>query len=79
MRLATPTPALTHALRKNVADVHKNMAKELGEELMAIPAHSSKICTRLGLPICAQLRSMGTPKDEAARAEPPAEPPAEKA
>ena len=38
-------------------DVHKNLAKELGDEFNRIPEASGKICTRLGLPICAQMRN----------------------
>ena len=49
-------------------DMHKNLAKELGDEFQRIPEASGKICTRLGLPICAQMRNA------VAKSEPPPQP-----
>jgi hypothetical protein len=62
-------------------DVHKNLAKELGDEFQRIPEASGKICTRLGLPICAQMRSAITKGDAQTQtpASPASPPPPQKA
>lgn len=50
-------------------DVHKGLVTELTEELQRIPASSGKICKRLGLPICAQMRAAVKPAPRKSRAE----------